>query len=134
MQDFNHDALHVQLALGDIVTLLPDTRNGLVAFSSVCDGVDGETVWIQLFTDEVTMPPNIADTRFRLVPKLHSQGVEEEIDIRPRQSSHSDTEEEGTAGPSYTMGVKENDVAEIRHVQGKKLRFGDILQIQRIEL
>ena len=132
LQDFNHDALHVQLGLGDIVTLLPDSRNGLVAFSSVCDGVDGETVWIQLFTDKVTMPPNIADTRFRLVPKLHSQGVEEEIDIRRSQSSHSDTDEEGTAGPSYTMGVNETDVAEIRHVQGKKLRFGDILQIQHV--
>ena len=103
MQDFNHDALHVQLGLGDIVTLLPDSRNGLVAFSSVCDGVDGETVWIQLFTDKVTMPPNIADTRFRLVPKLHSQGVEEEIDIRRSQSSHSDSDEEAMpAGTKWT--------------------------------
>ena len=39
MQDSNHDACHVQLALGDIVSRLPDSRNGLVvtlvAFSSV---------------------------------------------------------------------------------------------------
>ena len=131
-RDFNHDALQEPLALGDIITLLPDGRNGLVVFSSV-DGHDGETVWIEVFSDDVTMPPNTADTRFRLVPKIHSQEVGEEIDIGMRQPADMGWADGGDSSAKYNLSsLKENEVAEIRQAEGKKLRFGDTVQIQHV--
>ena len=73
LNGFNHDALHELLAIGDIISLLPDGRNlnGVVSFSSV-RGIEAHSsnAWVQVLHDTTQMPQNITDTRFRLVPRL----------------------------------------------------------------
>ena len=73
LNGFDHDALHSPLAVGDVISLLPDGRNlnGIVSFSFV-RGIDAQSTnaWVQVLPDKMQMPQNITDTRFRLVPRL----------------------------------------------------------------
>lgn len=159
LSGFDHDALHGHLAIGDIVSLLPDGRNGIV--SSCCTQKTGTSspglsVWVEILPDIATVPQNLTDCRFRLVPRLqyaerhaleqlqkrnvkkYADGAAREARIR-RQASRADPAVQNDAGEleiarqeESCREEKENNIEEIRQNQGKLLYYGDCIQLQHV--
>lgn len=93
---------------------------------------------MQILEDDTKMPPNIADTRFRLVPKLQF-AEKEQYDMAKsgvvKRAGESSREGEDIAMRKRWQSWQEehaNNISEVRQRQGKKLRFGDMLQLQHV--
>ena len=103
------------LLLGDLrvrrTVLLSDcSLSCQVSVSSLSAGSEGHTLWAEALGEDATMPPNISDTLFRLVPKLKYT----------KEDSGEKLEQDRTNAET------------VRQSAGKKLRFGDSLQIQHV--
>ena len=76
LSGFDHEAVQKNLAIGDVVCLLPDGRNGIVACRSTGSErtnfrkTSPANVWVEILPDRSQMPENIANCRFRLTPRL----------------------------------------------------------------
>ncbi|KAJ1487237.1 hypothetical protein T484DRAFT_1787107 [Baffinella frigidus] len=62
---FEPEASWPPLHYGDSVALIPDGINGITAFSGANDG----RPWVEVLADGATLPPNLRDCHFRLVPR-----------------------------------------------------------------
>jgi len=117
-----------------------------VAFSSLhsTEGgtIEGDVLWVEILAEDSSMPPNIADTRFRVVPKLQFD-AQERYDMssqkvqrsRPRQKRRDSRQNVNDGEDIAMLAIQEehaSNVAEARQRQGKKLRFGDMLQLQHV--
>ena len=153
LSGFDHEAAQTNLALGDVVCLLPDGRNGIVACRSTL-GSDSSVhtdsrekasanVWVEVLPDRSQLPENITNCRFRLTPRLQyaekealqllkkSAGVRcRRASQREQQGAGQDVERDGME-ESYKEEL-ENNIAEVRQRAGEKLHYGDCVQFQHV--
>jgi hypothetical protein len=61
----NTDELYAPLRYGDSISLIPEGMNAIVVYAGSEDG----RPWIQSLQKEVSVPPNLRDCQFRLLPQ-----------------------------------------------------------------
>ena len=101
--------------------------------------IDGDVLWVEILDEDTKMPPNITDTRFRVVPKMHFAEKELYDSAKAKGSAGVKRAGEGQssrAGEDIAMRAWQeehaNNISEVRQRQGKKMRFGDMLQLQHL--
>jgi hypothetical protein len=95
--------------------------------------IDGDVLWVEILDEDTKMPPNITDTRFRVVPKMHF--AEKELYDSAKAKGSAGVKREGQGEDIAMRAWQEehaNNISEVRQRQGKKMRFGDMLQLQHV--